>query len=277
MKYVQLKSMESALKEVKKFGRRFDNSDYWKKYYSEKAGRRDTRREKDYARFLKGLSYRGTKVLDLATGCGFLPLELHRVGFKVTCLDRYPAMMALAKKYFAKYGVSLKMVRGDVVSIPFKDKTYDVVTAMSIMEHLPPREVETRFLPEILRVLKDEGLALIHVPVKTPITILKKFFRRYVVKDLPKWAVDDDGDITHTMWLSVDDYAKIIERSGLKVDYIRFNFARSNERLSVMRLVESVGKAFDGVFLDWDRKSSLRYFLLSRMAVSVVFVCHKVL
>jgi 2-polyprenyl-3-methyl-5-hydroxy-6-metoxy-1,4-benzoquinol methylase len=277
MKYKLLKNIETAIKEIKKVGSRFDNSAYWEKYYFEKAGRRDTKRERDYSHFLKRLSYKGTKVLDMATGCGFLPLELYRVGFKVTCLDRYPAMMSLAKKYFAKYGVNLKVIKGDVVQTPFEDKSFDVVTAMSIVEHLPPKEVGSRFLPEISRVLKDEGLVLIHVPVKTPITILKKWARRHIVKDLPAWAIDDDGDVTHTMWLTMDEYSKIIERSGLKIDYVRFNFARSNERLPIMKLVESVGKTLDGVFFDWGQKLSFRYFLLSKMAVSVAFVCHKVI
>lgn len=76
---------------------------------------------------------------------------MHRAGFKVTCLDRYEEMMEMAKKYFSKYGVSMKIVKSDVTELPFKDKSFDLVTAMSIMEHLPIGEVGKTFLPEINR------------------------------------------------------------------------------------------------------------------------------
>jgi predicted SAM-dependent methyltransferase len=161
--------------------------------------------------------------------------------------------------------------------LPFKDKSYDLVTAMSIMEHLPQEEIKKYFLPEISRVLKDEGLLLIHIPVKTVVTRIKKILRTYIVKDLPKWAIDDDGDVTHTVWLNVDEYSKLIQDSGFKIDYIRFNYIRSNEKMVWIKLINSLGKTFDGRFFDWRQGFSIRYFLLSKIASSVAFVCHKVI
>lgn len=55
------------------------------------------------------------------------------------------------------------------------------------------------FYLKSIGVVQDEGIVLIHVPVKSAVTMLKKFVRRNIVHDLPSWAVDDDGDITHTM------------------------------------------------------------------------------
>lgn len=275
MKYIQIKSIEQAVGSVTKIGHRFDNSKYWQSYYSEKASRRDTIREREYAIFFLLKSYKHAKVLDLATGCGFLPLEMHKVGFDVTCVDRYESMMKQAKRYFKKYNVDLPIIKADVTKLPFGEDKFDIVTAMSILEHLPSEETGI-FLKEVSRVLKEEGLLLIHVPIKTLASRIKKWFRTYWLKDLPVWAIDDDGDVTHTMWLTVKEYSKMIEKNGFKVDYVKFNYVRSNEKLALMRLFSGIANTFDGTFMRWGSKSGFKFGILSKMAVSVAFVCHKV-
>ena len=258
-------------------GTRLDNSGYWKEYYSQKAARRDTVRESEYANFLKFLSYKAAKVLDLASGCGFLPLEMNRVGFDVTCLDRNQEMIEVATQYLAKYGVKLPIVKADVVKLPFDKEMFDVVTGMSILEHLPMLEVKNKFFKEISRVLKADGLVLIHVPVRTSVTVFKKWYRTNIIKDLPTWAMDDDGDVTHRMWLSITEYAKLIESNGFKIDYIRFNYSRSNEKLLFMKLLNAFVSIFDGTFMKWGEEPSLKFHLLSGVAVSAAFVGHKVI
>lgn len=277
MKYKLIGNLKLAIRQTQVSGSRFDNSAYWKEYYSKKEGRRDTVREAEYAKFLKFLSYRAAKVLDLASGCGFLPLEMNRVGFEVTGVDRNQSMIDEAVKYLSRYNVKLPIINADVTDLPFEKKSFDVVTGMSILEHIPMGEVGKRFFPEISRVLRDDGLLLLHMPVKTKVTQIKKWYRNKILKDLPDWARDDDGDVTHTMWLSVREYADLIEKNGFKIDYVRFNYSRSNEKLLLIRLMDSFLSLFDGSFLKWGDRPSLRNAILSRMAVSAAFVCHKVL
>lgn len=271
---VEIKDREKAISLRGKAGTRYDNSSYWKNYYEEKLSRRDTVRERFYANFLYFLSHRGAKVLDLASGCGFLPLEMSRLGFKVTCLDRYPEMIKMARHYFGRYKVSMRIIKADVVDIPVEDSLLEVVTAMSIVEHLPLEEVKEKLLPEIWRVLEDDGLLLIHVPVRSYITRFKRWWR-ILRGDLPVWAIDDDGDLTHRFWFGVKDYVGLIEKSGFKVDYVRFNYSRSNEKLFWMKLLELVVSKMDGSFLKWGDGLGFRIWWLSKLAVSSAFVCHK--
>ena len=93
------------------------------------------------------------KVLDLATGYGFLPVEMSKLGFEVTSLDRFDEMIELAKQYFLENKVNIKMVKSDVVRTPFKEKEFDIVTAVSIAEHLSEKTKKDSSLVDSTNVL----------------------------------------------------------------------------------------------------------------------------
>ncbi len=52
-------------------------------------------------------------------------------------------------------------VRADVGKLPFKDSSFDIITSMSVIEHLPYPEAAFR---ELSRVLKPGGVAVIQTP-----------------------------------------------------------------------------------------------------------------
>jgi SAM-dependent methyltransferase len=52
-------------------------------------------------------------------------------------------------------------VRGDVTKLPFRDASFDLVTANMVVEHLDRPELQFR---EISRLLKPRGLFLFHTP-----------------------------------------------------------------------------------------------------------------
>lgn len=268
-----VKTVEGALEGRGIRGVRFDNSSYWREYYVNKLKEGNVLRERSYAEFLAKVCG-GGKVLDLATGYGFLPVEMKKLGFEVTGLDRFEGMISLAKKYFKANRMDIKIIRSDVISIPFKAEQFDVVTAMSIVEHLSEDEVRLDFIPEIKRVLKKRGYVLIHVPVKSWVTLVKKWYRKDIIRDLPSWAVDDDGDVTHKMWMSFSEYFELLGHSGLKVEYVGFNFVRSNEKIWWMRWLGMVLKRADGSFYRLlKRKESLREKVFSNLCTSAAYLC----
>jgi SAM-dependent methyltransferase len=54
-----------------------------------------------------------------------------------------------------------RLVRGDIASLPFRDGSFDLVTANMVVEHLADPERQFR---EIGRVLRPGGLLLLHTP-----------------------------------------------------------------------------------------------------------------
>lgn len=271
------KKIEDAVFRRKERGFRYDNSEYWREYYSRKLRTGDFKREKRYAVFLKSLLPFKTKVLDVATGYGFLPLEIKKAGFEnITCIDYFPQMISLAQLYFKSCGENLKVYKQDVARTSFRKGSFGLITAMSILEHFPLEEVEKDLFPEIARLLAPSGFCLIHVPVKSVTAKVKKFYRMRILKDLPSWAIDDDGDVTHKIWFSADEYFDLLQRNGFVVKYVGFNYTRSNERIWCLRLANRfLANGFTAFTPVFQGRLSLRQRLLSLLASSTVFVCQK--
>lgn len=268
-------SLNEAVKSREVRGVRFDNSSYWRRYYIEKYKNCNTGREKSYAEFVSKL-VKGKNALDLATGYGFLPVELKRFNFDVICLDEFDRMIEMAKEYFKENEVNMEIVKADVVDTPFKNSEFDLVTAMSILEHLSKEEISRDLIPEIKRVLKNNGWILIHVPVKSLVTRFKKWYRNKILKDLPDWAIDDDGDVTHKIWFSFEEYSNLLVKANLKIEYVGFNFIRSNEKIIWMKVLNWIFGKIDGGFYQNNNKRTFEEKFFANFCTSAVYICRKI-
>lgn len=102
----------------------------------------------------------GKKILDLASGPGVMIKGLRAKGYAVTCVDAAPDMIELAKKE-AGNDPDVTCEVGDAYHLRFDNASFDVVTAMGLIEYLDDEE---RYLRETARVLKPGGVFLITVP-----------------------------------------------------------------------------------------------------------------
>lgn len=92
-------------------------------------------------------------ILDLATGTGYVARRLKKAFPKaeVTGIDIAPNMVAIAQHDAVAESLDVRFEVGDNSAIPFRDKTFDLV---SIQNAFP-------FLDEIMRVLAPGGTVLI--------------------------------------------------------------------------------------------------------------------
>ena len=72
------------------------------------------------------------------------------------------AAEALPPKLFTK----LKFIIGDVTKLGLDDKSYDVVTSFSTIDHIPDKGDRAKAISEMCRVLKPEGYLVLTVPNK---------------------------------------------------------------------------------------------------------------
>lgn len=70
-----------------------------------------------------------SRVLDIATGTGFVALLLAELGHQVTGLDASQAMLAHARAKAVERGMAITFVEGVTERLPFPDAGFDAVTA----------------------------------------------------------------------------------------------------------------------------------------------------
>ncbi|MBI1746763.1 MAG: class I SAM-dependent methyltransferase [Acidobacteria bacterium] len=121
---------------------------------------------------------RGRRVLDLASGEGygsFLLSENANFAVGMDC-DRQSLEHAAAKY---RRGL-LAFTQGRAESLPFREATFDLVTAFEVIEHLEPQEA---MLAEIARVLRPYGVGMISTPNKKVYSDDRDYANPYHVRE----------------------------------------------------------------------------------------------
>ncbi len=112
-----------------------------------------------------GLS-RGSHVVDLGSGLGFLSLEAARVvgpGGRVTAVDTSPGALQTLQKRAGELGFeNLSTHQAEIAALPLEDATADAVIARSVLTYVPHH---LAVLAEARRVLKPGGRLSIFEPV----------------------------------------------------------------------------------------------------------------
>lgn len=98
---------------------------------------------------------RGT-LLDIGCADGTTTYQIKKKfpKLKITGLDYYKGTIDFAKRTRPQ----VRFVHGDAHELPFGNETFDIVTAIEVLEHL---EKPKRVLSEIKRVLKPDGIFII--------------------------------------------------------------------------------------------------------------------
>lgn len=261
---------------------RFDNSPYWKDYYAKKQKSNDVSREKLYARIIKKYTAKNSVVVDVGSGCGFLLKEMHNEGLDARGVDLFPEMIKAARDYLKDEKIIIH--QADILNIPYEDNSIECISLESVIEHFPLKEVEEDILPYIASKIKDEGWLFVHVPVKTLHSRFARFYRKNVQRDLPSWAIDDDGDVTHKMWLTPEKYIQLIEKNGFELINYDFRTTRSNMKpqifynmmKTVQNLLSNSDEEFDTMINTESKVIRLKKILKCQFALTSYFLFKKV-
>jgi len=98
-------------------------------------------------------------VLDIASGSGYGTQMLAQYAKKVYGVDVSEEAIEYSKANFAAKNVEYKV--GDGESIPLEDNSVDVVITFETIEHIKDYN---RFMDEVMRVLKPDGVAIVSTP-----------------------------------------------------------------------------------------------------------------
>ncbi len=114
-----------------------------------------------YERILhENMVKKGDNVLDIG-GWGKLEHRLYQEGCKVCSMD---IDINRCKSNNKRYNSSFNVINGDAIKLPFKNKSFDIVTCFEVFEHLnPPKRPE--IIKEISRILKHKGNFIGTIPI----------------------------------------------------------------------------------------------------------------
>lgn len=105
----------------------------------------------------------GSKVLNIGAGAG--DLENYVFSRKVKSLEWFGFdLSSKSIKRLNKDFPKAKFKVGNIINIPFENKTFDIVMLMEVMEHIKPSNT-FRALDEVSRVLKNNGHLVLTVPL----------------------------------------------------------------------------------------------------------------
>ena len=105
----------------------------------------------------------GKSALDVGCGAGLLCEPLARMGAQVTGVDAAPENVAAASVHAEGVGLDIRYMAGEIGSLDIG--TFDLVTAMEVIEHVADKAA---FVRELAARLADDGLMVLSTPNRTP-------------------------------------------------------------------------------------------------------------
>lgn len=111
--------------------------------------------------FLDQITLRGgDRVLDVACGTGAVARAAARRGAHVVGVDIDPAMLEVAHERALREGTRVQWLPATVESLPFPERSFDVVTCQQALQFFPDR---VRALREMGRVVAAKGIIALDV------------------------------------------------------------------------------------------------------------------
>jgi len=128
----------------------------------------------------------GAGVLEVASGPGYLAIELAKLGgYRVVGLDISKTFVEIARRNAASEGVHARFEQGNAADLPVEDASLDFVVCRAAFKNFTE---PVKALSEMKRVLRTGGTALvIDMRRDVPVASLKEYVKRLGVSRLNRW------------------------------------------------------------------------------------------
>jgi ubiquinone/menaquinone biosynthesis C-methylase UbiE len=153
----------------------------------------------------------GARVLDVATGPGYVAAAFAETGCDVVGLDLTPAPLALAEQMREVRGLTnLRFQQGDAEQLPFAEQTFDIVVSRFALHH---SEDPQRVLNEMARVCQFQGTVAIQDLIVSEFPARAAYQNRF----------EQLRDTSHTRALPLSGLLALFTACGLEVEKVNTN------------------------------------------------------
>ncbi len=164
-----------------------------------------------------------SKVLDIGCGAGFLTHHLGEKGHTVFGVDLSLSSLEMAKKR----DPSGTYLQANAMELPFDAESFDVVSAMDLLEHV---EDPLAVIREAGRVLRPGGLFFFHTFNRTWLSyILVIKGVEWVVKNTPK------NMHVYSLFITPQEISKMCQKAGLST--VEIKGVRPKVKLAFWKMV----------------------------------------
>ncbi len=104
------------------------------------------------------------KACDIGIGDGYLLRRLKSLGMEVTGIDISGYLIKNLKKKFADESIEIELIQADITELTFKEESFDAVTCLDILEHIPGEGLKAA-IENIKGCIVKGGLLIGSLPV----------------------------------------------------------------------------------------------------------------
>ena len=150
----------------------------------------------------------GARVLDVATGPGYIAAAFAEAGCEVVGIDLTPAPLELAEQMRKERGLTnLSFQLGDAEHLPFAEQTFDIVVSRYALHHCEDPQL---VLAEMARVCHLQGI------VEIQDLIVSEFPARGAYQN----RFEQIRDTSHTRALPLSELLALFTACGLEIDQV---------------------------------------------------------
>lgn len=170
-----------------------------------------------YLALIERYGSRATALLDAGCGTGLSSCLLSRGPRKVVGMDLSELFLREGKRREGGKSQNLLLTAGDILHLPFRDGSFDLVGSYLVIEFLPDVE---KGLEEMVRVLRRGGTLLVVAPnLLSVVWPLRDFFRMIIGgPPRPVWC-ESPGAALRTFWRNLSASLGKIFRSDAEFLY----------------------------------------------------------
>lgn len=172
---------------------------------------------------------KGKKVLDAACGAGYGTALMASVAEEVTGIDISSEAISFANHRYSDIS-NAKYLEASIAELPFSDNTFDVIVSFETIEHVN-EDLQNKFLKEIKRCLKDDGILVMSSPDKRTYSDLPGFNNEFHVKE---FYFDEFDAFLHREFKYVEHYLQ--GECNLSGEFIR----KKNSEIKIFNLLNEI-------------------------------------